>query len=351
MRNKGILANIDNSDPTNYPNGRIQNNTGSGNGTPVNEFVKGDLHEFFDKCLRLYGISHNGLPDNETNGYQTIEAVKSLASKNDYTLPLTTASNVMSVGVKLGRLLNNESFVLKSGFDLGTETTIKGSDNVTKSVTFVGTFKANEYVRMINTASTVVLVRLVDAFNLDVATNELNYLKKATGAETIAGTIDTKAVTPESFLEAFAEYVLGTESDNFLATIARNGLYPKEHFEIVENIAENPVKNVGGFSGLDVDTGTVGSTYPVFGDVVSATVQSSGSNASVIAIVLSNAMPSTDYFVRVHIKSENTGAPTNDRTMLVPSTKEYTTTSFEFQIAELSGVSQNLRITFEVVTL
>ena len=351
MRNKGTLTNIDNSDLANYPDGRIQNNTGAGNGTPVNEFVKGDLHEFFDKCLRLYGISHNGLPDNETNGYQTIDAVRALASKNDFLLTLTDVSGVITVGVKLGKLLNNESFITKASFDKGAQTTIKGSDGVTKTVTYVGDFKTNEYVRMISTTSSVILVRLADSNNFDVIATELEYLKAATGAEVIAGIIDTKAVTPESFLEAFAEYVIGTESDNFLATIARNGLYPKEHFEIVANLSDNPVKNVGGFSGLDVDTGSTGSTYPVFGDIVSATRESSSGNSSVVKLVFANLMANTDYFVRIHLKSENNGAPANDRTILCPSTKDYTTSSFEFQINESSGVSQNLRITFEVVAL
>ena len=48
-RNKALQPNIDGSDLTNYPDKRIRNNDGSGNGTPVNEQVYGDIHEFFGK--------------------------------------------------------------------------------------------------------------------------------------------------------------------------------------------------------------------------------------------------------------------------------------------------------------
>ena len=45
MRNKSNLANI--VIDANYPYGRIKDNTGAGDGTPVNEFVYGDIHQFF----------------------------------------------------------------------------------------------------------------------------------------------------------------------------------------------------------------------------------------------------------------------------------------------------------------
>ena len=52
-RDKRLAPNVDNSNPSLYPNGRIQDNTGSGNGTPVNNFVYSDLHEMKDKLFRL----------------------------------------------------------------------------------------------------------------------------------------------------------------------------------------------------------------------------------------------------------------------------------------------------------
>ena len=49
-------ANVDNSDPTNYPDGRLKDNTGTGNGTPVNRSVYSDIHSNISKMMRLYGI-------------------------------------------------------------------------------------------------------------------------------------------------------------------------------------------------------------------------------------------------------------------------------------------------------
>ncbi len=350
MRNKADLVNIDKSDLANYPNGRIKNNTGAGDGTPVNEIVYGDIHEAKDKLMRDYGIAYNGLPDNVTNGYQLVDALVALASKNDFILNLTDVSGVINVNVKLGFLKTNESFIAKSGFNKGAQTVIKGTDGATKSITFIGDFKTNEYVRMINTGSGVTLIRLVDSVNADTFINELGYLKKATDAEVIAGVLNNVAVTPESFKAAFTDYVNGTNSDDYLATALRDGLLSKED-KVILNGLDNPVKNVGGFSGLDVGGGTVGATYPVFGDIVSATKEFSSADASVIKLVLANTMDDTDYFVRVHLKSETSGAPSFERTVLVPSTKEYTTTSFEFQIREIESVTQNLRVFFEVVKL
>lgn len=84
MRALNSNPNVDNSDLSNYPDGRVKDNTGSGNGTGVNERVYGDLHQAIAKLMRLYGIIPSGLPDNEANGFQIVEALKALASKNDY---------------------------------------------------------------------------------------------------------------------------------------------------------------------------------------------------------------------------------------------------------------------------
>lgn len=65
--------NIDGPD-SDYPDGRIKDNDGSGNGTPINEFTNGDLQQFFAKMMREANISPNGLPDSEYIGFQYFEA-------------------------------------------------------------------------------------------------------------------------------------------------------------------------------------------------------------------------------------------------------------------------------------
>lgn len=241
MRDKGTLVNIDNSDLAKYPNGRIKNQTGSGDGTPVNEFVYGDLHEAKDKLMRLYGISYNGLPDNEQNGYQLIDALIALASKNDFTLNLSTSSGVLEVGLKLGNLKENETFILKVLSNKTTETSIKGTDGVIKSVSFLGDYKAGEYVRMIVLASSILLVRMVDSFNFGAIADELSYLKGASQTQEDAGALTSVATTPKTNKTSFEKRVIGADSSNYLAlptgASGRNGLLSKEDKKKIDEMS------------------------------------------------------------------------------------------------------------------
>jgi hypothetical protein len=232
---------VDNSDLVNFPDGRIKDNDGSGNGTGVNERTNGDLHQTISRLMRLYGITPNNLPDNITNGYQIVDALVALASKNDYILPLTDVSGVLFVPVKLSFMMAGESLVCKSAINVASQTQISGSDALTLTFTKKGNFKNNEYVRLIKTASGVELVRLADDVSLDDMVGALNYLKKATQAEEDAGAIDTKATTPLSNLTAFVKRVIGTDSVNYLAKPTggadpRNGLLSKEDKKKLDDI-------------------------------------------------------------------------------------------------------------------
>ena len=355
-RNKGTLPNIDNSNLANYPNGRIKDNTGAGNGTPVNEFTKGDIHEFFDKALRLYGIPHNGIPDNETNGYQLIDAVVALASKNDFNLDLTSVSSggglELNVPLKLGKLLPNETFILKAAADKTTETNVKGTlDNVSKTVTFLGDFKSGEYVRMVNTPSAIILVRLVDYFNLESAASELLFLKAASQVEENAGLIDTKGTTPLTNKIAFIDRVNGnTESINYLASASRNGLLSKEQYNIIANIGQSSTKNTGFFDGLDSGGMSVGDNFVVGGNIVSAVVLYDTSGATRIRVTLQNAMDNLNYFVRIHIQSKTPDVNMdNDRNLATPIFRPISADIVDIVTDELSSVTQNLKVHLEVV--
>lgn len=66
--------NVDQSDPE-YPLGAIKDNTGTNNGTPVNKLVYNDMHQFFEQLISQSLTTPNNLPDNETNGYQLMEAL------------------------------------------------------------------------------------------------------------------------------------------------------------------------------------------------------------------------------------------------------------------------------------
>jgi len=74
-RDLSAQTNIDNTDPANYPNGRIKDDTGSGDGTPIDEAIYGDLHQLLQQILIGTATAENGLPDNTTNGFQLYEAL------------------------------------------------------------------------------------------------------------------------------------------------------------------------------------------------------------------------------------------------------------------------------------
>ena len=339
--------NIDNSDLINFPDGRIKDNDGSDNGTPVNRSVYGDIHSTISKLMRMYGIIPNGLPDNETNGYQIIEAMFGLASKNDFIYPLSSNGSVLSVDIKLSSMRNNEYIVCLAGFNKGSEAQITGIGTGNFAISYSGNFKANEYVRLIKTASGVSIIRLSDAISLDAMVSELSYLKKASDAEEFAGNIDTKATTPRSNVLAFVERVNGASSASSLATALRNGLYPKEHFNIVANLAASPVRNIGWFSGFDVGASGANIALPRGGNVVNAWYNN---NAGLIWVVidLQNPMDNNDYYVRTFLQSQSSNTGFDDD-MFTPVFKPLTPLQFQIGFRESVNITQSLKVYVEVV--
>lgn len=70
-------ANVDPAD-SDYPYGRIRDKTASVNGTPVNEEVYGDFHQFFAKLFAESGLTYNEQPDNDYSGFQYFEALQTV---------------------------------------------------------------------------------------------------------------------------------------------------------------------------------------------------------------------------------------------------------------------------------
>ena len=348
MRILSSNPNVDKSDLVNFPDGRIKDNDGIGNGTGINERTNGDIHQTISRLMRKYGIVPNDMPDNVTNGFQIVEAIQALASKNDFVLALTDVGGVLSVPIKFSFMDENESVICKSGINLASQTQIKGSDATTFNVTYVGSFKNNEYVRVIKTASGVTIVRLADAVSLDAMVAELNFLKKANQTEENAGTIDTKATTPLTNLTAFVRRVIGVDSVNYLATAIRNGLYPKEHFTIVSNIGASPVKNIGWFSGLQV--GASNGDLPFSGNITASVATKLSDNDSMVLVSLQNPMSNLNYIVRSYIQSESASINT-DNDVCVPVFKPISTTQFKIAFREVSSNTQSLKVHLEVVQL
>lgn len=347
MRNKGLSVNIDNSDLVKYPNGRIKDNTGAGDGTPVNEFIYGDLHEFKDKLMRLASITPNGLPDNETNQYQLIEALRDFGSKHDVIQSITTASGILNVSMKLNTMQLNESLICKSSIDFTSETQIKGTDLNLFSLTVIGNFKTGEYVRLVKTNTGIILIRMIDAVNVDLAVGELLYLKKASQAQENTGTTDLVATTPLTNKTVFTRRVNGVDSSTYLATPSQNGLLSSADKIIIDSIGSSPIKNVGWIAGLDVG-GTVGA-LPVSGDITSATASIPGSNESRVTINLNNSMDDLNYIVKMYLQSE--GSLNLDNDVFWPVYKPISVNQFQIEIRESVAVIQSLKIHIEVVQL
>ncbi len=64
-----------------YPYGRIRDDQGIGNGTPLTEAVHGDYHQFFARILAESGVVANDLPDNEYTGFQYYEGLLGVITK------------------------------------------------------------------------------------------------------------------------------------------------------------------------------------------------------------------------------------------------------------------------------
>src|SRR5579864_7860888 len=73
--------NIDTTDPTNYPNGSIRDAAIGVAPTPVNRLTNGDVQMFFDKIMRLTAIVASNTSDDETNGYQYVQALMKLINQ------------------------------------------------------------------------------------------------------------------------------------------------------------------------------------------------------------------------------------------------------------------------------
>jgi hypothetical protein len=358
--NKKLAPNIDNSDLVNFPNGRIKDNDGTGDGTPVNRLIYSDLHEFFAKLMREAGISYNALPESEGNGYQLIAALMNFASKNNYLQPLNVASvvisgvttNVLSLGLKISTLKAGEFLLCQATADYDEAITkIKGSETgVYKNISVPEDYLANEYLLVVNN-TTISIIRLATALNFAALADENGYLKAATDLEEITGTATDVATTPASNLSAFDDRVNGSSSSAFLSTDSQNGLMSASDKTKLDGMT-NPVKNVGWFSGLDPGGMGIGVSLARHGDVVSAVVTSndtSGNSGSSLTITIANAMTGMNFFVRMHVESQ--GSVVNDRLLRTPVFVPQSTTTFTFSLSEAIAVIQSVKIHIEVVQI
>lgn len=76
-RNLALKTNVEPAD-SDYPYGKIKDDSGVGDGTPVNELVYGDMHQFFARMFAKSGLVYNNLPDSDYSDFQFFEAAQKL---------------------------------------------------------------------------------------------------------------------------------------------------------------------------------------------------------------------------------------------------------------------------------
>lgn len=85
-----------------YPSGRTKDIP---NGTAMNEKTMGDIQQFFFKLFRLSGLAANGLPDNEYNGNQYMQAFNRAVDFNSI-FTLTGLASGYIVDTSLNQLVS-----------------------------------------------------------------------------------------------------------------------------------------------------------------------------------------------------------------------------------------------------
>jgi hypothetical protein len=61
-----------------YPYGKSKDNSGTNDGFPLNSANLEDYHQFFAKMFSVSGLTANGLPDNNDNGFQLYNALRKI---------------------------------------------------------------------------------------------------------------------------------------------------------------------------------------------------------------------------------------------------------------------------------
>lgn len=128
-----------------YPYGDVKDNSGSGDGMPVNRLVYSDFHQFFARMADLAGIVLNSLPDNAVNGWQFVTALQTLiANAVAGEASIRSAADTNLTNTKVAKAGDSMTGALAMGTNkitgLGTPT--NAADATTK--TYVDTADATE---------------------------------------------------------------------------------------------------------------------------------------------------------------------------------------------------------------
>tara|TARA_R110000822_G_scaffold123489_3_gene257901 strand:+ start:11492 stop:12652 length:1161 start_codon:yes stop_codon:yes gene_type:complete len=160
------LAVPQDTDLVKFPQGTIKNQTSSELGTPVVREVYGDILTNMYALLADVGIVPDGLEDNNTKGYQLLEAFKKLANVlNDVEQVMTLAGTVWSVNFKIDNLPDKYVFIGRATEDYNDAIsyTFKGTDINSYTLTSPTGFKASDDVLVIIDKSGVRVIGLTQS--------------------------------------------------------------------------------------------------------------------------------------------------------------------------------------------
>lgn len=108
-------------------------------------------------------------------------------------------------------------------------------------------------------------------------------------------------------------------------------------------------KNRGALLNLNIASKTVGQTYSITGNFVSATKTANLSSGDVIRLVMTTSMGNTNYKVNLSVESVGNFEDDNEIKQLV--WKKINATTFDIFIEELGNFTQNINVYFDVISL
>jgi len=131
-------------------------------------------------------------------------------------------------------------------------------------------------------------------------------------------------------------------------TVLIDGVDSTQNTSITELLRHVPVHR-GFVTGINPGAGTIGDTFTVSGFNSATIVFIDDNIGTTFRVVMSSAMPTTNYFVRMTV--ESLGTINIDHDIACPVFSKVTASQFNVSIREVFGGTQNLKIHLEVINL
>ncbi len=165
MRNK---ANVINTIPptTDYPYGRIKDDTGVNDGTPIVEANNGDIQETVTGLMERAKFTPNNLPDNKTNGYQIMDAIRENGGKFDMIHTMTLSGGELVVDFRLDNVYDKEYIIVKFMSANDTDNVIGVNELTDSNLNSYQAFLYPDFDNNFFSEGRYVIERNIDAFSI-----------------------------------------------------------------------------------------------------------------------------------------------------------------------------------------